>query len=268
MSHDLLGVDPATGESVARPPLLGVLKGRHLAAVCPAALTDLVTREARDRSLRLPEDQVRRDELDVRLAVSLDDMSEIDNVVTALGAQREAYDAVLVLGDLPARLACVQIARELEVAALDLGLPLARFLHPGYNARSAELARRRWELEEYLRRLNTPAPDPPHALEGRLVQSSAGSIFYVERGQRRLIEHPALLALFDHEPGEVEPEVLNELPRGAPLAVVHERLTAPFVLLDGRKRAIELGITLADLDDFAIRDVPETHPALRWSPAP
>jgi hypothetical protein len=152
------------------------------------------------------------------------------------------------------------------VVALDLGFPLARFLHPGYNQRSARLARARWEVQEYLRGLRAPEPDPRHPLEGRLVRTPGGPTVYVERGRTRLVEHPALLALFDHEPQVVAAEAVEALPRGAPLAVVHERLTGPFVLLDGRRRAVELGVTLLEVDDLALTEIPQAAPPFSWPP--
>ena len=50
------------------------------------------------------------------------------------------------------------------------------------------------------------------------------------------------------------------------MAIVHERLTGPFVLLDGHRRAVDLGTTLIHLDDFALRAIPPTGAPLPWRP--
>ena len=189
-----------------------------------------VSRQAQARSVRDAQGQARREELDVRVAVPLDDVDEIDRALMSLGAQREAYDAVVILGEQAGKLACVRIARELRVVALALGPPLARFLYPGYDRQSALLARAQWEVAGYIRSLTVPEPEPLHALEGKLLRTPGNAIYYIERGSARPVEHPGLLILFDHEPVEVEPEVIAELSRGAPLAIVHERLTGPLVL--------------------------------------
>jgi hypothetical protein len=259
IDYELLGVDPSSGRQ-SKPSLLhDVMQGRELAVVCPAALTDWIYETAQARASGR--------EFDIRTAVGLDDMSELEAVFLTLAARREAYDAVLVAScGVPGKALCSRLARELEVVALDLGQPVNRFIHPRFNDRSAIYARTRWEIEQYLRELATPAPLPRHELEGRLVRSSDGQLVYIERGRARKLTHDALRSLFDQEPVDVASELLEQLPHGAPLAVVHERLTGPFVLLDGHKQAIDLGLLLVELRDGALRDAPEMDGTLPWHP--
>jgi hypothetical protein len=40
--------------------------------------------------------------------------------------------------------------------------------------------------------------------------------------------------------------------RGAPLCAVHEPLGEPYVLLDGRKVPVDLGIPIVAVDDMAL----------------
>jgi hypothetical protein len=203
--------------------------------------------------------------LDVRLAVGLDDTREVQAAFEELAAQRDSYDVVLVAGDVPAKPLCSLLARELEVVALDIGHALDRTLHP--RPAEAEQLRLRRDVAEYLRQSALPAPEPEHELEGRLVRVRGEKpVYYVERGTARPVRHRELLSLFDHEPIEIEPQVLATMPPGMPLFAVHERFGGTYLPIDGTRRPIQLGLLFTVVDDQALNTLTLDDRPIEWHP--
>jgi GT2 family glycosyltransferase len=256
VNMELLGFDPVSGRRIApRGPLQQLLDDRPVALAVPAALLrsigDGLFRSAAPR-------------LDVRVAVPLDDMSDIEDAFTLLAAQRERYDAVLVAGQLPAKPLCVRLAHELGVVALDLGMPLGRLLHPRFGRDALALIATHWEVAEYLRQVHHPSGESRHPLDGRLVRARGEpAVYYVERGAARAVGDPRLLTPALGQPLEIEAEELARLPRGPRVCVVHERLTGPYVLLDGRKHRVSLPLPVAELDDLALAGLEDGDLVLR-----
>lgn len=87
--------------------------GRRIAFVCPPALLGDPPRAARGGGRR------RGKRLDIALTIALGHMRELDRTFVSLAAQREAYDVVLVAGEVTAQILCSRLARELGVVALD-----------------------------------------------------------------------------------------------------------------------------------------------------
>jgi hypothetical protein len=258
VNYELLGVDRRTGQVSSHSRLMRLLAGRRLALVGPSLLVDWAWWQ------RL--DQLRGMGLDVGLVVGLDDVCELEEAFLELAARRECYEAVLVAGDVPAKPLCARAARELEVVALDIGHALDRLVHPRLAERSPYL-KARLEVGAYLRGLASPPPAPAHELEGRLVQVRGdAAVFYVERGMARPLVHRALLELFEQPPERIEREVLEALPRGVPIFVVHERLTGTFVLIDGVKRPVQIGLPFTVLDDLSLEHLSVDSRPVHWYP--
>jgi hypothetical protein len=204
--------------------------------------------------------------LDVRLVVSLDEEGNQGAAFAELAANREAFDAVLVVSNDSDNPLCAQLASELEVVALDAGHVLDRTLHPRYVPGSPQLEASGF-MTEYLRQVSSPAPQPPHELEGQLVRvPGEAPVFYVERGTARPLMHRDLLELFDEPPRAIDRDDLVSLPPGVPIFAVHERFVGTFILIDGMKRPVQLALQLVACDDTILADVPVDNRPVRWYP--
>ncbi len=238
------GPDVARELMAELPALLG---DRRVALVCPTVLAGRagrVARRAHQRELGF----------DVRLAVGLDDTRRVAFAFAELAARRESFDVVLVAAAVPGVLLCSRLARQLDVVALDLGRALAGVVRAPGDSALVGLA---GEVAAYLRGRAFPLADPPHPLEGSLIRPRGeADVFYVERGEARQVVHPGLLALFEHEPAEVEPNLVLALPRGLPLCAVQGPLTAPCVLLDGRRVTVRLAMPVVAVEDPALAELP------------
>ncbi len=250
VGHRLRGLDPASGFPSGPSLLAPMLEGRRVAIVCPKGV--------RDGGDERHEAHRRACGFDVRLTVGLDDTQELDAAFGALATDRGAYDVVLTVGAVPSKALCVRLARELDVVALDMGWGgLGDIVHPRLDNGRNSLVRLRGEVETYLDAVQAVTPPTAHEFEGKLVQArDGGPIFYIERGLARKLTHPALLSLFDHEPVQVPRAVLITTPCGTPLCAVHEALTQPYVLLDGRKVLVHVGIPTIAVPDMALDPIP------------
>jgi hypothetical protein len=243
INQDLMG-------TAAASPLRDLLSGSRVALVCPSALVGWL----RGR----PEEHWRDQGFAVRLVTGLDDLRDVAGAVGLLGARRAEFDAVLVVGNVAAKPLCSRLARELDVVALDVGEAASRLLHPRYAGGTNPLVFLRAEVNRYLQQMRSDAPYPHSEFEGRLIRPrGGGAIYYVERGALREVLSPSLLRLFDHEPTEVEPGAITLMRRAMPLCAVHEPLTNHYVLLDGKKVPLDLGITTVVVDDLRLDAVPD-----------
>jgi hypothetical protein len=257
INYQLFGVDRTQGVIVARSLLAPVLGGRALALVGPSTLMSCV-----DWSRRAQLQQVG---IDLRLAVSVDDLRDLPRAVSELSGQRDSYDAVLAATSASAKPLCTRVARDLGVVALDIGRALDRTLCPGYDAYSPRLVAQRY-LRDYLRELAAPPP-PPHELDGRLIrQPGEAAVYYVERGAARGVPHRELLQLFEDEPIEIDHEAFASLRQGVPLFVVHERSGATYLVIEGTRRSLGLGLPLASQYDATLDVLAEDGRVIHWYP--
>jgi GT2 family glycosyltransferase len=250
VSSDLRG----GGSTPSPSPLQRLLKGRRVALVCPSAVAG---RAGADH------EAYRRSEgFDVRCEVGLDDMDELESAFAALATDRGAYDIVLTVGGVPTKALCSRLARELDVVALDMGwVTLDDIVHPLLDGGHNPLVTLRRDVESYLLKTRAPTSTPvpaPHALDGRLVRvPGETSVYYIERGTARELLHPGLQRLFDAEPVEIAPTAFLAIPRGTPLCAVHEPLSGPYVLIDGRKLKLELELPVVAIEDLALKAIPD-----------
>jgi hypothetical protein len=150
--------------------------------------------------------------------------------------------------------------------ALDIGHALDRTLHPRHAAVSEQLKARK-DVIEYLRQTASPPPYPPHELEGQLVRAPyEAAVYYIERGAARPVQHRELLELFDHQPVQIEREVLDRLPRGLPLFAVHERFGGTYLPINGARRPIQLGLLFTVVDDNAFEALQLDARSIHWHP--
>jgi hypothetical protein len=253
---ELLGVDRAGRLMTRRGWLLPKLSGRPIAFAGPTPLADSLTWRRRT--------QLEAYGLHISSALCLDRLDDVDGALLELSAHRDAFDAVLVAGDIPSKPLCSRLANELDVVAVDIGHALDSTIR-GSRITAGQLTAH-WNASEYLRQTASPPTQPRHEFDGRLVQARGdAAVYYVERGAARLLSTRALLQLFDEPPIRIEQETLDSLPAGVPIFAVHEPLVGTYILIDGAKRPVMLGLQLAVIDE------PTDHIALdpravRWYP--
>ena len=251
INFHLIGVEPSTGATLGSSPLHALMRDQRLAVV----------------GRRGPEAHRRATELDLNIsvAVPIESVDQIDEAFKRLASRREDFDAVLLAAGLASRILAPMLARELGVVALDLGHALDRLLNPGYRTAAAPMLKKRWWMTQYVATLNDPAPCPPHQHEGHLVRPSGGKrVFLIERGRLRPLLHREHLSLFDHKPVEVDASVIADLPEGAPICIVRESLTGPYVLVHGRKHRVSPLLEVVQLDDLTLAQVPDGEDFRAW----
>jgi GT2 family glycosyltransferase len=254
----LLGIDPTSGKEVEGGPLRRLLAGRPVAVVCPSTIAEVVNLRANPWSFGV---------FQPRLAVPMDDLVETERALAALASMPETFDAVLVAVGAAGIPLCTRLARELDSVAIDVGHAIDRVLHPRYSEQSAPLVHTRWQSAQYARGLAKRTGKVTNQLDGSLVRvPGAATTYYVERGRARAIPHDGLLELFSGPVVEISADALAALPPGAPVCVVHERFIEPYVLLDGRKVRVQLGLPLVELPDFTLDSLPTDDRTLRWFP--
>lgn len=246
-----------------RGPVQELLHERPVAVVAPEALLDSVRQGHRQGA-----------GLHVAVAAGLDDLSEVDRVLSVLAAQRESYDAVLIGAMVPGKILAARLARELGVVALEFGITLGQLLHPRFGRATVPVATARWEARRYLELIASGgaagggAALGEHPLNGRLVRvAGRRGAFYVERGTARPVARYELLADRVGPAIEVSDEDLDALPRGPRVLIVHERLTGPYVLLDGRCIPVDVGLDVVEVGDLALAVLPEDPGRLAWEGA-
>jgi hypothetical protein len=200
---------------------------------------------------------------DVRLVI--DPTGQIEETFIELAAARDVYDAVLVDADGDAPVLCSRLARELGVVALDIGAALRRLLYPPGLTQTEFDAR--WLIDLYVRQAAEPPPADPHRLEGRLVRErGTAAVFYIERGRARWITHRDILGLVEGDVAELEPGELAAIPPGLRVGVVHDGQAGIYVLIDGHKLPVNLGLPVAPIDSQALSRLPLAERPLPWFP--
>ena len=126
----------------------------------------------------------------------------------------------------------------------------------------------RWVMERYMREAWATSTRHTSCPQGPTRAENAGELFYVERGRIRRLSHPLLAALFNGAPLDIDPAELAKMPAGVPVVAIHDGGHPAYVIVDGQKVQLQLGMRLTRVEDRLLADIPEAETPLRWIPLP
>jgi len=255
VNWELAGLNRDTGVvENPDPPLYKLLKGKRVAVVGRMA-------EALLRSGS-------RIGFDVSVHCGLEGAEEIEQTVEFLTENREKFDVLLASAGVPAVVLCSRIARHLNCVAIDFGHTLNRILNANFSEKTLGIEKEKWRIEQYIKqhKQSSFSDTAPHPLAGRICRTEKGHYYYIERNIRRYIPNLALVDYLQCERLNVRTEDIQSLPLGAPMCIVQERLGSPYLLKDGRKIPVKLGLRFFEVADGLLDALPLEDRVVEWFP--
>lgn len=201
---------------------------------------------------------------DVTVATGLEGFDDIDRVFGLLQDRRDDFDILLAAAGIPAVVLAVRVAHELERVAIDFGHSLNYLLNPNFSEKTLINKKYRYRLENYLTGRDDDRPGSP--LDGSFCRSERGVVFYVESGRKRHVRSQRLLDALSAKVVNVSGTDLSQLDDSVPLALAYDELLGVFLVKDGTRIPVELGVPVIDTTGLDLGGLPVSPIPLEFAP--